>query len=334
MTAATQLEAPPTTAVDLSVELGRNAKSPLVLRNPVLVASGTFGYGTEYARIVDVQRLGAIVSKGITLRPRRGNRGPRIVETPSGMLNAIGLQNVGIHKLVSQMAPIWAEWDVPVVANIAGDTADEFAYMADQLEGVPGVAAIELNISCPNVWEGGRIVAEDATTTSVITAAVRERTGLPILVKLSPQVADICGVARAAEDAGADAISLINTFVGMKIDTRTARPVLANVTGGLSGPAIRPMAVWLVYLVSQAVHVPIVGMGGITSVEDAVEFLMAGASAIQVGTATFAEPRTALDIVDQLPHALAARGFASVGSLVGVAHPRRTADQGNTQDAR
>jgi dihydroorotate dehydrogenase (NAD+) catalytic subunit len=238
------------------------------------------------------------------------------------MLNAIGLQNVGIHKLVSQMAPIWAEWEVPVVVNIAGDSADEFAYMADHLEGVPGVAAIELNISCPNVWEGGRIVAEDATTTAAITAAVRDRTGLPLLVKLSPQVADICGVARAAEDAGADAISLINTFVGMKIDTRTGRPVLANVTGGLSGPAIRPMAVWLVYLVSQAVRVPIIGMGGIASIEDALEFLLAGASAVQVGTATFAEPRAAIGIIDELPRQVAARGFASVASLVGLAHPK------------
>ena len=210
--------------VDLRVEIGASSKSPLVLRNPVLVASGTFGYGTEYARLIDVQRLGAIVSKGITARPRRGNRGPRIVETPSGMLNAIGLQNIGIHKTIAKMAPLWAEWDVPVVVNIAGDTVDEFAYMAERLEGVTGVAGIELNISCPNVWEGGRVIGEDAATTSAIVEAVRARTGLPVLVKLSPQVADICGVARAAEDAGADAISLINTFVGMKIDTRSARP--------------------------------------------------------------------------------------------------------------
>jgi len=308
-------------AADVHVELGVNAKSPLVLRNPVLVASGTFGYGTEYARLVDIQRLGAVVSKGITVRPRRGNRGPRIVETPSGMLNAIGLQNVGIHKVVTRMAPIWAEWDVPVVVNIAGDTVDEFAYMAAHLEGVPGIAAIELNISCPNVWEGGRVVGDDAATAAAITAAARARTGLPLLVKLSPQVADICGVARAVEDAGADAISLINTFVGMKIDTRSGRPVLANTTGGLSGPAIRPIAVWLVYLVSQAVGVPVVGMGGIASVDDALEFILAGASAVQVGTATFAQPGTALSVVDALPGEVAARGFASLEALVGLAHP-------------
>ena len=321
MVVATQPESAVGPAADVHVEFGVNAKSPLVLRNPVLVASGTFGYGTEYARLVDIQRLGAVVSKGITVRPRRGNRGPRIVETPSGMLNAIGLQNVGIHKVVTRMAPIWAEWDVPVVVNIAGDTVDEFAYMAAHLEGVPGIAAIELNISCPNVWEGGRVVGDDAATAAAITAAARARTGLPLLVKLSPQVADICGVARAVEDAGADAISLINTFVGMKIDTRSGRPVLANTTGGLSGPAIRPIAVWLVYLVSQAVRVPVVGMGGIASVDDALEFILAGASAVQVGTATFAQPGTALSVVDALPGEVAARGFASLEPLVGLAHP-------------
>lgn len=310
-------------AVDLHVEIGSAAKAPLLLRNPVLVASGTFGYGTEYARLIDVQRLGAIVSKGITARPRRGNRGPRIVETPSGMLNAIGLQNIGIHKVIQKMAPVWAEWDVPVVVNIAGDTAEEFAYMAERLEGVVGVSGIELNISCPNLWEGGRVVAEDAATTAAIMEAVRSRTGLPVLVKLSPQVADIVGVARAAEEAGADAISLINTFVGMKIDTRTARPVLANTTGGLSGPAIRPLAVWLVYLVSQAVRIPVIGMGGIASIDDALEFIMAGATAVQIGTATFAEPRTGLRIVEALPGALLSRGCTSLGDLVGRAHPNR-----------
>jgi dihydroorotate dehydrogenase (NAD+) catalytic subunit len=308
-------------AVDVGLEIGRNAKRPLQLRNPVLVASGTFGYGTEYARLVDIQRLGAIVSKGITARPRRGNRGPRIVETPAGMLNAIGLQNIGVHQVVAEKAPVWAEWSVPVIVNIAGDSVEEFAYMAEVLDGVPGVAGLELNISCPNVWEGGRVIGEDADSTAAITEAVRVRTGLPVMVKLSPQVADICGVARAAEAAGADAISMINTYVGMKIDTRTARPVLSNVTGGLSGPAIRPMAVWLVYLVSQAVEVPIVGLGGIASVEDAIEFVLAGADAVQVGTSTFVEPETALRIVDELPGAIASRGYARLTDMVGRAHP-------------
>ncbi|MBM2809597.1 MAG: Dihydroorotate dehydrogenase [Chloroflexi bacterium] len=316
---------PPDPQPDLRVEIGRNAKLPLTLRNPVMVASGTFGYGTEYARLIDVQRLGAIVSKGITLHPRRGNRGPRVVETPAGMLNAIGLQNVGIHKLVSDKAPVWAQWDVPVIVNIAGDSIEEFAYMADQLEGVPGISGIELNISCPNVWEGGRVVAEDAETTAAITEAVRLRTGLPLLVKISPQVADIVSVARAAEDGGADAVSLINTFVGMRIDTRTARPVLANVTGGLSGPAIFPLTLWLVYLVSQHVGVPVVGVGGVASLNDALELMLAGASAVQVGTATFVDPGTSLRILDGLREAIRSRGCASVGDLTGLAHPSRRA---------
>ena len=309
--------------VDLQVEIGARTKLPLVLRNPVLVASGTFGYGTEYARILDVQKLGAVVCKGITARPRKGNRGPRIVETPAGMLNAIGLQNIGIHRVVSEMAPVWAQWDVPVVVNIAGDAVDEFSYMASHLEGVPGVSAVELNISCPNVWEGGRVIGEDAETTAAIVEGVRAETGLPIIVKLSPQVADICGVAQAAESAGADAISLINTLVGMKLDTWTGRPVLANVSGGLSGPAIRPVAVWLTYIVSQAVQIPVIGMGGVATLDDALEFILAGASAVQVGTMTFVEPRTALRIVEELPDALRARGCSSVVDLVGRSHPVR-----------
>lgn len=310
-------------AVDLGVDLGINAKLPLQLRNPVMVASGTFGYGTEYARLIDLSGLGAVVSKGITARPRKGNRGPRIVETPAGMLNAIGLQNIGIRRVISEKAPIWAQWRVPVILNIAGDSVEEFADMAAQIDGVPGIAAVELNVSCPNVWEGGRVIGEDAATTAAITDAVRCRTGLPILVKLSPQVADICGVARAAADAGADALSLINTFVGMKIDTRTGHPVLANVTGGLSGPAIRPMGVWLVYLVSQAVSIPVIGIGGISGVDDAMEYLLAGATAVQVGTATFSRPLTALQIAEELPARVSALGGGSLKDVVGRAHAHR-----------
>jgi dihydroorotate dehydrogenase (NAD+) catalytic subunit len=239
------------------------------------------------------------------------------------MLNAIGLQNVGIDKLVRQKAPVWARWDVPVVVNIAGDTVEEFASMASRIEGVPGIAGVELNISCPNVWEGGRVVGEDAATTAAITEAVRLRTGLPVIVKLSPQVADIQGVARAAEAAGADAISLINTFVGMVIDVRTGTPVLSNTTGGLSGPAIRPLAVWLTYSVSQVVAIPVIGLGGIACVQDAIEFLEAGATAIQVGTATFADPTTAIRIADELPGAIAGLGVASLQELIGCAHPAR-----------
>jgi dihydroorotate dehydrogenase (NAD+) catalytic subunit len=236
------------------------------------------------------------------------------------MLNAIGLQNVGVRRVISDKAPIWAQWNVPVIVNIAGETVDEFEEMAEMLDGVAGVAALELNISCPNVWQGGRIIGEDAASTGAITSAVRSRTGLPVLVKLSPSVADICGAARAAEDAGADALTLINTFVGMRIDLRTVRPVLANVTGGLSGPAILPMALWLVFLVSQAVQIPVLGLGGISSTADALEFLVAGAAAIQVGTATFVDPGTALRIVDELPSEMEARGLNSLAQLTGLAH--------------
>lgn len=309
--------------VDLRVEIGINAKQPLLLRNPVLVASGTFGYGTEYAKIVDIQKLGAIVSKSISLRPRRGLRGPRVIETAAGMLNAIGLQNVGLRQAIKEKAPMWAQWQVPVVVNIVGETPEEYAIMAQELDGVPGVSGLELNISCPNVWEGGRVIGEDAETTEEITAAVRARTGLPIIAKISPGVADIIGVARAAEAAGADAISLINTLVGMRIDTWTARPSLANRTGGLSGPAIHPVAVWLVYLVSQHVDVPVIGIGGVASIEDALEFILAGATAVEVGTATFVEPNTAVNIVDDLPTAILQRGGESIGDLVGRAHPNR-----------
>lgn len=308
-------------SVDLSVEIGVNAKVPLILKNPVMAASGTFGYGVEYAKLIDVQRFGAIVSKSITVHANRGHRGPRIVETPAGMLNAIGLQNVGVRRVIKEMAPIWAQWDVPVVVNIAGETAGDYARMAADLDGVPGVSGLELNISCPNVWEGGQVVGEDAAAAGAITHDVRAHTGLPVIVKLSPGVADIRGVARAAEAAGADAISLINTLVGMKIDTRTARPALAHGTGGLSGPAIHPIAVWLVYLVSQEVNVPVVGIGGVASPDDAVEFMLAGASAVQVGTSTFVEPNTAIEIIDRLPEVVRSRGYQSVRNLVGLAHP-------------
>jgi len=313
--------------VDLSVTIGVNTKSPLHLKNPVLVASGTFGYGTEYATLFDIQKLGAIVCKSITLRPRAGLRGPRVAETPAGMLNAIGLQNIGVRRVIKEKAPIWEQWDVPVIVNIAGETVDDFAALTDALDGVPGVSGFELNVSCPNVWEGGRVVGDDAATTEAIVAAVRERTGLPVLVKLSPQVADICGVARAAEAAGADGLTLINTLVGMKIDTANGRPVLANVTGGLSGPAIHPVAVWLVYAVSQVVSIPVVGLGGIASIEDALEFLMAGASAVEVGTNTFVEPNTALNIVERLGLELGSRGVGSIREIVGRAH--RAAAGGN-----
>src|SRR4051812_21730114 len=255
---------------DLSVDLAPGHKHGLRLRNPVLVASGTFGYGTEYQKLVDIQRLGAICSKGITVRPRDGNATPRIAETPAGMLNAIGLQNVGLRKIVSEKAPIWARWTVPVIANISGESIDEFAELAATLDGVPGIAGLELNISCPNVRAGGRLFADDAESASAVTRACRAQSSLPLMVKLSPNAGDIVGIAVAVEAAGADALSVANTLVGMTIDVERRRPYLANTTGGLSGPAVRPVIVRMVYQIARAVSLPIVGIGGGTPTGEAL----------------------------------------------------------------
>lgn len=309
--------------VDLSVDLAPGRKQGLRLRNPVLVASGTFGYGTEYQKLIDIQRLGAICSKGITLHPREGNPTPRIAETPAGMLNAIGLQNIGVERVIAELAPIWARWEVPVIVNIAGESIDDYARLAERLDGVPGVAGLELNISCPNVTADGRLFADDAELAAAATAAARASTELPLMVKLSPNVTDIVAIARAVEEAGADCISLINTLVGMTIDVKARRPFLANVTGGLSGPAIRPVAVRMVYAVARAVSVPVVGIGGITCTQDALEFLMAGATAIQVGTASFVNPNTALEIIDGLREFLEREGCGSVREIVGAAQVGR-----------
>ncbi len=309
-------------SLDLSVELAPDLKQGLHLENPVMTASGCFGWGTEYARVIDVQRLGAIISKGTTLRPRRGNPMPRLTETPAGMLNAIGLQNIGVHRVASEKAPIWATWRVPVLVNVAGDDVDEFCECARVLDAVPGVAGIELNVSCPNVRAGGAVFACDPYAAGEVTAAVREATTLPLMVKLSPNVGDIVSIALAVEEAGADCISLINTLVGMKIDVRRRRPLLGNETGGLSGPAVRPVAVRMVYQVAQAVHIPIVGIGGITSTEDALEFIMAGALAVQMGTAIFVDPTAPLKVIDGLADFMEREGVHHLGELVGAANAR------------
>jgi len=308
-------------AVDLSVELAPYRKMGLRLQNPVMMASGCFGWGTEYAGLIDIQRLGAIISKGTTLRPRRGNPMPRLAETPAGLLNAIGLQNIGVRRVIAEKAPVWATWKVPVLVNVAGDDIEDFCECARLLDGVPGVAGIELNVSCPNVRAGGAVFACDPTAAGEVTEAVRRCTTLPLMVKLSPNVGDIVAIALAVEEAGADCISLINTLVGMKIDVRRRRPFLGNITGGLSGPAIRPVAVRMVFQVAQAVRIPIVGLGGIASVEDALEFLMAGASAVQVGTAVFVDPTIPLKIVDGLAKFMDREGVPHLADLVGVANP-------------
>ena len=307
---------------DLRVDLAPHNARELILRNPILAASGTFGYGTEYSGLLDVQALGAIVSKGVTYRRRRGAPMPRIAETPAGMLNAIGLQNPGIKGVIAKYPPIWSRWAVPVIVNLAGDSVAEFAEMAAILDEVTGVAGLELNVSCPNVAAGGMFFGCDPDLAAEVTAAVRAATSLPMIVKLTPNVTDIVTIARAVVDAGADSLSLINTLLGMAIDTHRRRPVLGNLMGGLSGPATKPIAVRMVYQVAGAVEVPIIGLGGIATLEDALEFFMAGATAVQVGTATFANPVAMPTILDGLSQWLAREGFSSVREIIGLANER------------
>jgi len=284
-----------------------------------MTASGTFGYGTEYAEIIDMQRLGAIVCKGTTLEPRPGNPQPRLVETVGGVLNSIGMENIGVEELVSEKAPMWAGWRVPVIVNILGGSVAEYARLARRLDGVEGVSGIEVNVSCPNVSAGGIEFGADPRMAAEATAAVRAETSLPVIVKLSPNVTDIAAIARAVVEAGADAVSLINTIRGMAIDIGSRRPVLGNVVGGLSGPAVKPVALRMVYEVAGAVDVPVIGCGGIASARDALEFIMAGACAVQVGTATFADPRAPLDVLEGIDEFLAKEGVGRLSEIVGAA---------------
>ena len=295
--------------LDMSVDVGA-----MRLRGPVMAASGTFGYGTEVP-LLERRALGAMVSKGIFLRPRQGTAPPRIVETPSGMLNAIGLQGPGVEALIHEYAPKWAKWDFPVLVNINGESAAEYAELTARLDGVPGVAGFEINISCPNVEQGGLYFGNDPRAAAAVTEAVRRRTELPVWVKLTPMVGDIGVIARAVESAGADALCAINTFVGMSIDLNDYKPRLSFRTGGLSGPAIRPLAVHLAHQAAQAVRIPVIGIGGITRAEDALEFLVAGCSAVQVGTATFVSPRAIAEVHDGLAAFLGARGFMALADL-------------------
>jgi len=288
---------------DLTVDLGRGLR----LRSPVLVASGTFGYGFNASQ-VDRSPLGAIVTKGTTLRPREGNAPNRIAETPSGMLNAIGLQNPGVDQVARAFAPVWATWDVPVIVNVAGDSVDEYVAVARRLDGVPGVAGLELNISCPNVSNGLQFGVEPGLAAE-LTGAVRAVTRLPLWVKLTPNVTDIVAIARAVEDAGADAVSAINTFVGMAIDVRRLQPILSRGSGGLSGPAIKPLAVHAVWQVASQVHVPVIGIGGITTAADALEFLLAGAAAVQLGTVNYTRPQAAREVHDGIAGYLEDHGY-------------------------
>ena len=306
----------------LSVELAPRHPTGLLLANPVMTASGTFGYGTEYSHLFDIQRLGAIVSKGTTLKPREGNPQPRIAETACGVLNAIGLQNIGAEALIRDKAPVWAGWQVPVIVNIAGDTIDEYARLAGRLDGVAGISALEVNIGCPNIKVGGAEFGASPESAARVTTAVKAATSLPVLVKLTPNTEDITKVAIAVARAGADAISLINTIKGMAIDTTRRRPLLGNISGGLSGPAVKPVALYMVYQVAGAVDVPVVGCGGIATAGDALEFLMAGASAVQVGTANLSNPQAPLEVIEGIERFMAKEGVADITELIGAARPK------------
>ncbi len=301
--------------MDLSVRLG-----PLQLQNPILVASGTFGYAREMAGVVDFGKLGGIIPKTVTPRPRAGNPPPRTVETPSGMLNSIGLDNDGIDYFIEHHLPYLRTLPTAIVANIAGANGAEFAAMAKRLSRERGIAALELNLSCPNVT-GGIDFATEPEVTREVVAGVRRVWDLPLIAKLTPNVTDIVPVAQAATEAGADILSVANTFVGMAIDWRNRRPVLGNVTGGLSGPAIKPLVLRLVWQIAQSVLVPIMGVGGICTIDDVMEFLVAGASAVQVGTANFFDPTVSTRLVDKLPDALAALGASRVSDVAGTLEP-------------
>jgi dihydroorotate dehydrogenase (NAD+) catalytic subunit len=284
-----------------------------------MTASGTFGNGLEFVKVFDIQKLGAIVSKATTLRPRSGHPQPRTAETPCGMLNAIGLQNVGVEALVRDIAPAWAAWHVPVIVNVSGDSVEEYGALAARLDGVPGVSGVELNVSCPNVAVGGMEFGQDPRLAAAVTSAALRQTTLPVIVKLTPNVTDIAAVARAVAEAGADAVTVINTVQGMAIDVRSRQPAISAVFAGLSGPAIKPIALRMVYQVAAAVDIPVVGCGGISSGLDAIEFLMAGASAVQVGTATFSNPLAPLEVLEGIQRFLAEQGVEDVHDIIGVA---------------
>lgn len=287
------------------------------MKTPVMVASGTFGYGPEYAELVDLNRLGAIVVKGIALHPTRGNPTPRTAETASGLLNAIGLPNPGAEGFIREYMPFLRQYDVPVIVNIWGKTIEDYVAVAQRFDQVDGIAGLEVNVSCPNIKEGSALFGTNIDSFKQVVDAVRKATRLPLIPKLAPNVADIRPFARAAESCGADAISLINSMPGMAIDLKTRKPKLANVTGGLTGPAIHPIAVKLVWEAAGAVNIPVIGMGGIATAEDALEFIVAGASAVAVGTATFTHPTTAIDILEGMNAYLDRNGFARLSELTG-----------------
>jgi dihydroorotate dehydrogenase (NAD+) catalytic subunit len=299
---------PPSTSVDIA---------GVEMKNPVMAASGTFGYGEELVSLVDLDRLGAIITKGISLDPMEGNPPPRIVETVGGMINSIGLQNVGLQAFIREKLPFLRQLRTPVIANILGGTVRDFGELAERLDDISGLAALEVNISCPNVLKGGVLFGADPKMAHHVVRTVRRFTHRPIIVKLSPNVTDIAIIAKAVEEAGGDAISLTNTLMAMAIDVKSRRPLLSTVVGGLSGPAIKPVALRLVWQAVNAVKIPVIGIGGIMTAEDALEFIIAGARAVQVGTANFVKPTACLEIIDGIDAYLRENGFQDIGQLVG-----------------
>ena len=304
------------TSPQMVVNLGR-----LKLKNPVMTASGTFGYGEEYAGYVDLNKLGAIVVKGLSLKPRLGNPPPRIMETAGGMLNAVGLQNIGVDAFIEEKLPFLRKYDVAIIANIYGETYDEYKKVAKILSVAKGVHAFEVNISCPNVNKGGVSFGSDPKIAARVTHTVKDETSLPVIVKLTPNVTDIAVIAEAVEEAGADAISLINTLTGMSVDLNARKPHLKNIAGGLSGPAIKPVALRMVWQVIRRVSVPVIGIGGIMTAEDALEFLILGAKSVQIGTANFINPHATLEVIEGIKNYLTANKIKDVNEIIGTFRP-------------
>ena len=298
--------------IDLSVRLGR-----ITLKNPVLVASGTFGYGEEYAELINLNELGGIMVKAVTLEPREGNPPPRLAETPAGLLNAIGLENPGVEVFLKEKLPFLRGFQTAIIVNIAGEKEEEYLRLAERLNQVKGISALEVNISCPNVKEKGLIFGTDPEQTFSLVKKLGEITDIPLIVKLTPNVTDITKIAQASQEAGAEALSLINTVLGMSIDVETRKPKLGNITGGLSGPAIRPIAVRMMWQTFQKVNLPLIGMGGITDAEDALEFILAGASAVAIGTANFIDPKTALEVIEGIKQYMQVKGIKNFKDLIG-----------------
>lgn len=298
--------------IDLKVKIGK-----IIFKNPVLVASGTFGYGEEYSELFDLNRLGGIITKSVTLNPREGNPPPRTCETPSGMLNSIGLANIGVERFIQEKLPFLRKFNTRIIVNVAGSTVDEYLQVVEKLNRAKGVDMLEINISCPNVGEGGMAFGSDPECAFRCVKSIEDATDYPLMTKLTPNVKDIVEIALAVEDAGSDCVSLINTLVGMAIDSKTKKPLLKTITGGLSGPAIKPVALAMVWKVAQKVKIPVVGIGGIANTEDALEFLLAGASLIQVGTSNFVDPQTSIKIIEGLRNYCKENKLSKIKSLIG-----------------